>query len=104
MRIYSIIKKSYEKAEFLNLKHRDQEIYHKNLKAYRDLVNAEEYAIKRGLQEGLKEGLKKGLEKGRSEGKRDAAIEIAKNLLDILDNETIALKTDLSAEEIERLR
>jgi len=32
------------------------------------------------------------------------AIEIAKNLLDILDNEIISLKTGLRVEEIEKLR
>ena len=32
------------------------------------------------------------------------AIEIAENLLDVLDNETISLKTGLSLEEIEKLR
>ena len=32
------------------------------------------------------------------------AIEIAKNLLDVLDNETIALKTGLSIEEVKELR
>jgi hypothetical protein len=42
------------------------------------------------------EGLKEGLQK--------KAIEIAKNLLDVLDNETIALKTGLSLEDIEKLR
>jgi len=31
-------------------------------------------------------------------------IEIAKNLLDVLDIETISLKTGLSVEEIEKIR
>jgi len=39
-------------------------------------------------------------EKGIKEG----ILEIAKNLLNILDNETIALKTGLSIEAIEKLR
>lgn len=43
-------------------------------------------------------------EKGREEGKKTMAIEIAKNLLDLLDNETIALKTGLTIEEIDQLR
>ena len=36
--------------------------------------------------------------------KKEKAIEIAKNLLDVLDNETIALKTGLSIEEVKSLR
>ena len=45
-----------------------------------------------------------GREEGKIEGERRKAIEIAKNLLDVLDDETIALKTDLSVEEIRSLR
>src|SRR3712207_1338721 len=57
-----------------------------------DLENAEEKGLQKGLQKGLKEGLKQG------------KIEIAKNLLDILDVETIAIKTGLSIEEIKNLK
>ena len=38
------------------------------------------------------------------QAKKEKAIEIAKNLLDVLDNETIALKTGLSIEEVKELR
>jgi hypothetical protein len=37
-------------------------------------------------------------------GEKKKAIEIAKNLLDILDNETIALKTGLAIDEVSKLR
>ena len=37
-------------------------------------------------------------------GKRQAKIEIAKSLLDILDIETIALKTGLSVTEVENIK
>ncbi len=43
---------------------------------------------------------RKGLQKGIKEGK----LEIAKNLLDILDDKTIAIKTGLSLEKIKELR
>ena len=43
---------------------------------------------------------KKGIEKGRKEEK----LSIARNLLDILDNETIALKTGLTINDVEKLR
>ncbi len=55
---------------------------------------------KLSLLKATEDGMEKGMEKGREEGK----IEIAKNLLDILDNETIALKTALSVDVIENLR
>jgi len=40
---------------------------------------------------------------GIKEGEKVKAIEIAKNLLDVLEIETIALKTGLSIEEIKKL-
>jgi len=46
----------------------------------------------------------KGIEKGKKEGEKKKAIEIAKNLLDVLDIETISKKTGLSVEEIKELR
>ena len=47
---------------------------------------------------------RKGIQKGIQEGENKKAIEITKNLLDILDNETISLKTGLSINEINKLR
>ena len=44
--------------------------------------------------------MKQGVEKGIKEGK----IIVAKNLLDVLDNETISLKIGLSIDEVEELR
>ena len=48
--------------------------------------------------------LKNAEEKGIRQGARKEKIEIAKNLLDILDNETISLKTGLSVSEVQQLR
>ena len=50
------------------------------------------------------EGEIKGEMRGKMEGREEEKIEIAKNLLDILDNETISLKVGLSIDEIEKLR
>lgn len=47
---------------------------------------------------------KKGIEKGKLEGKKEAKLELARNLLDILDEEIIALKTSLSIEEVKKLK
>jgi predicted transposase/invertase (TIGR01784 family) len=54
--------------------------------------------------EGEEKGRKKGRKEGKEEGKKEEKIEIAKNLLDVLDIETISMKTGLSIEEIEKLR
>ncbi len=46
----------------------------------------------------------RGIEKGIEKGEKNKAIEIAKNLLDILDDETISMKTGLTIEEVKALR
>ena len=95
-----IIEKAFEKAEFINLPKVEQDKYHKNLKVYRDLINSFETAHKDGVKEGEKKGFKKGVEQGKHQEK----LELAKNLLDVLDIQTIAVKTGLSVEEIEGLK
>jgi len=50
------------------------------------------------------EGKEEGLEEGLQKGEKKAKIEIAKKLLDILDIETISVKTDLTVEEIKELK
>ena len=68
------------------------------------LQKAKNDGKKEGIEEGRQEGLQEGIEIGIEKGIRQRNIEIAKALLDILDNETIALKTGLSEEEIQNLR
>ncbi|MGL5507343.1 MAG: Rpn family recombination-promoting nuclease/putative transposase [Paraclostridium sp.] len=63
-----------------------------------------EQGIERGLEQGIAQGIEKGLEQGLEQGKKEQQIKIAKSLLDILDKETIAIKTGLSIEEIELLK
>lgn len=52
----------------------------------------------------LYEIFKEEFEEGKREGKKQRDMEIAQNLLDVLDDETIALKTGLDIEEVRRLR
>jgi len=61
-------------------------------------------ALRTAERKGEKRGLEKGLQKGKEEGRKEKAIEIAKNLLDVLDSKTISEKTGLSIEEIEKLK
>lgn len=56
-------------------------------------------------EDAMKKGIRKGRQEGRQEGKLERNIEIAKNLLKInLSVEQIAQITDLSVEEIEKLK
>ena len=83
---------------------KQRELYEMRSKILRDKVSAlneaERKGIKEGIEKGMKEGMKKGIEKGIEEGK----LEIVKNLLDVLDDETISLKTVLTIEKIKELR
>jgi len=67
----------------------------KELEVY-DYIALKEFDEINALKTAEQKGIQKGIEQRN--------IEIAKNLLDVLDNETIALKTGLSIEEIEKLR
>ena len=60
--------------------------------------------LQQGMQQGLQQGMQQGLQQGREEGMQEQALLIARNLLDLLDNETISYKTGLSIREIENLR
>jgi predicted transposase/invertase (TIGR01784 family) len=48
--------------------------------------------------------MEQGREEGREEGMREAKLEIAKQLLDVLDEATISQKTGLSLEEVQKLK
>jgi len=91
-----IIVDAFKKAEYLNLPKDDKDKYFYSLKAYRDLHNV--------INTAESEGFKKGREEGKIEGEHQKSIEIAKNLLDILDDETISIKTGLTIDEIINLR
>ncbi len=58
----------------------------------------------RELQKGIKIGIEQGIGQGIEQGKEEEKVEIAQNLLDVLDDETIALKTGLTIEEVRRIR
>ena len=59
---------------------------------------------KAGMENGLKEGIKEGIKEGMETGSQKEKIEIAKNLLDILDDKTISIKTGLSIDDVKQLR
>ena len=82
------------KDELIRMSNDDtqREIYEMRAKTLRDKVSA------------LNEAERKGIEKGIAEGEKNKAMEIAKSLLDVLDIETISLKTGLSIDEISSLK
>ena len=69
-----------------------REIYEMRSKILKDKISALNEAERKGVEQGIKQGIKQG------------KIEVAENLLDVLDNETISMKTGLSIDEVQALR
>ena len=79
-----------------------------------DLEARERYILdqqgiwRKGIEEGREEGREQGREQGREEGlalgMREKALEIARQLLNVLDDRTISQMTGLSVEDIQKLR
>jgi predicted transposase/invertase (TIGR01784 family) len=86
------IKKAFEIANQANLNREELEDLEKREIYIHDQRNAVKRAIRRGK------------EQGREEGMREAKFEIAKQLLDVLDEEMISQKTGLSLEEVQNLK
>ena len=86
------IQDAAQKLNILNMKKEEKKLYEKYLM---DLAS-EQGTIDNAKLEGKEEGLKEGIEKGK--------IEVAMNLLDILDDDIITLKTGLRVEDIAKLR
>ncbi len=86
------IREAKDELYRLSRNSKERELYYMREKSLKDEISALANAEEKGMQKGLEQGMK------------EKAIEIAKSLLDILDVETIALKTGLPIEEIENLK
>ena len=85
-----IAKVVFSERELENKKQRA--MYEMRQKAMHDEANA------------LYSAREQGIEQGKEKGKVKAKLEVAKNLLDVLDDETISMKTGLSIIEVRELR
>ena len=63
-----------------------------------------EQGLERGREEGREEGREQGREEGREEGSRLERLRLARELLPLLDDQTIALTTGLNVEVVAALR
>lgn len=68
------------------------------------LLKGIEKGIAQGREQSIAEGRKEGPEEGLALGMREKALEIARQLLNALDNQTISQTTGLSLEDIQNLR
>ena len=92
----TVFNKLFETAEISKFTNEEYTAYETSLKAHRDYKNTIDFA--------KEEGFELGIEQGIEQGKMQEKINIAKSLLDVLDDETIAVKTGFSEEEVKQLR
>ena len=102
----TIVEIRQAKDELIRMSNDDtqRELYEMRAKTLKDKISALNEAERKEIKKGMEKGIKKGKEEGIKEGEKNKAIEIAKSLLDVLDVETIALKTGLSIDEINELK
>ena len=94
------IEEAYKIANTASLSKDELEIQEKR----EEFLFIQKSSIEKAQREGREEGREEGKKEGREEGREEGKLEIAKNLLDILDDETISLKTGLTIECINNLR
>ena len=99
----------FEEAEIARVTPRELREYEDSRKAYRDLKNSLDTALRQGRAEGHAKGLEEGLVKGHAkcieEGRAEEKMEMAKNLKSLgVDVKTIMKASGLTEEQIERLR
>lgn len=100
----AVFLKLFDVAQIACFEPAERQAYQDSLKYYRDLKNVTDTAWGEGWEEGMEIGTELGRKKGREEGEYQKALAIAQQLLDVLDDETIALKTGLPLEMIKALR
>jgi flagellar biosynthesis/type III secretory pathway protein FliH len=90
--------------EFADLEERERYILDRQGILLKGIEEGLAQAREQGIAEGRKEGREEGREEGLALGMREKALEIARQLLNVLDNQTISQTTGLSVEDIQNLR
>ena len=98
------IEDAYEIANTSNYTQDELELQRKRKEFIYIQRSSVEKAKREGRKEGLEEGRQEGRQEGLEEGRQKEKIDIAKKLLDVLDDETNSLKTGLDAAFIKTLR
>lgn len=90
------VAKALKTVNEANMSKEELEAQHKR----KEFISVQKSSIDLAKELGMAEGLEQGIEQGEI----NKATEIAKNLLDVLDDRTIALKTGLLEADIKKLR
>jgi len=102
------IKKAFYIANQANLTLEELEDQEKSEIFFQDQRGAITKALRQGREQGIKEGREEGQEMGRVEGREEGekrkAFEIAKKMLNVLDDIAICEMTGLALAEVESLK
>ncbi len=98
------IRKAFEVANIATLNREELEELEQREIYIMDQRNAIKKAARQALEQGLQQGLEQGLQQGLEQGLQQKSLEIAKRLLDILDEAAISQITGLSLEDVQRLK
>jgi predicted transposase/invertase (TIGR01784 family) len=98
------LKEAGEKLDVMNLPEKERKEYENMQEDLRYQASMFDSSWGDGHLVGFEKGEEKGIKRGREEGRQEERKAIARNLLDVLDNKTIATKTGLTEEEIQKLR
>ena len=100
MNVVPEIKRAFEIANEVNLTPEQIE----DMEMQEMFIHDQRNIVKKALNQGRAEGRQEGREEGVEEGKLAARLEMARQLLDVLDDEAISRASGLSVQEIVRLR
>ena len=94
------LQKAKEQLDMLKLPEDERLAYNR----YVDNLHYQASMVESSYGIGKLKGEKIGEKRGREEGKKEERLHVAINLLDVLDDATIAGKTGLFLDEVEKLR
>ncbi|MEQ9484321.1 Rpn family recombination-promoting nuclease/putative transposase [Coleofasciculus sp. F4-SAH-05] len=97
------IRRAFEVANQANMTREELEVLEQREIYIHDQRNAIRLGLRQGIEQGIEVGREQGIEVGREQGIQESKIEIARQMLGVLDEETISRITGLSLEEVRRL-
>ena len=100
MKAIPALERAFELANQAALTPAELEVMEKREMFLHDSRNA----ILKASKDGEKRGIQKGLQQGRQAGRQERAVEIARELIGVLDLETMSQTTGLSLSELQALQ
>ena len=98
------IKNAMDRLDYLSSDDETMQMYWERERSLHERANLISTGIERGMQQGLQQGLQQGIEQGLQQGIESNKIDNAKNLLSMLDDESIATAIGIDIEVVKQLR